>query len=193
MENLNNVNNINSNNEINMEYNQNTEYINSSDRTVNSKKNENFHNYDFSIFAGFWIRFCAYLVDLIVLGSFVRIIKSPLILIIGTDRLSIGFFELTLAAILLPVYFVLFTKLSNGQTPGKMIFGLKVVCFNEEKLSWQTVIIRELFGRYINKAILFLYIITAFTPKKQHAVDYLTDTSVISISNLSIWEKAQNL
>ena len=146
------------------------------------------HDYNTKIFAGFWIRFCAYVVDLIVLGSFVRIIRGPLLLIAGTDRISFSYFDLTLAAFLMPVYFVLFTKLMDGQTPGKMIFGLKVVCFNEQKLSWQTVIIRELFGRYINKAIIFLYLISAFTPKKQHAIDYLVDTSVISLTYLDIWK-----
>jgi len=168
------------------------EYNSYVERIDNSKNGVKYHDYDLTIFAGFWIRFCAYMVDLIVLGSIVRIIRSPLMLIIGTDRITIGFFELTLAAVLFPVYFVLFTKLSNGQTPGKIIFGLKVVCFTEENLSWQTVIVRELFGRYINKAIMLLYVIAAFTPRKQHAIDYLTDTSVVSISSLNIWEKARS-
>jgi len=192
MENSTDFNNYESNNISNMNNPQSTNYISYVERIDNSRNFVGYHNYDLNIFAGFWIRFCAYLFDLIVLGSFVRIIRSPLMLIIGTDRLSIGFLELTLAAILFPIYFLLFTKLTDGQTPGKIVFGLKVVCFNEEKLSWQTVIVRELFGRYINKAIILLYIIAAFTPKKQHAIDYLTDTSVISISNLNIWEKACN-
>ncbi len=190
MENSSYINDYESNNYNDINNLKSANYSSYVERIDNSRNFEGYHNYDLNIFAGFWIRFCAYLLDLIVLGSFVRIIRSPLMLIIGADRLSIGFFELTLAAILFPVYFVLFTKFTDGQTPGKMVFGLKVVCFNEEKLSWQTVIVRELFGRYINKAILLLYIIAAFTPKKQHAIDYLTDTSVISITNLNIWKKA---
>lgn len=167
-----------------------SEYNSYVQRIDSEKIIEKHHDYDLTVFAGFWIRFCAYIADMIVLGSFVRVFRGPLMLLFGTDRISAGYFELTIAAVMLPVYFVLFTKLMDGQTPGKMIFGLKVVCFNEEKLSWQTVIIRELFGRYINKTIMLLYIIAAFSPRKQHAVDYLADTSVISLNSFNIWKKA---
>lgn len=145
--------------------------------------------YPESVFAGFWIRFVAYITDLIIIGSIARLLRGPLLLVAGSDRISVWYFELTLAAMVFSLYFVLFTKFSKGQTLGKMIFGLKVVCFGEEQLSWQTVLVRELFGRYIQKTIILLYIIAAFTPKKQHAVDYLADTGVISESKMKIFQE----
>jgi uncharacterized RDD family membrane protein YckC len=102
--------------------------------------------------AGFWIRFWAYLIDLLVIGSVNRIVIYPL--------------------------FVLMTKYFN-QTLGKMIFGIKVISIKEETISWGTILFRELIGRYISKTIWIGYIIVAFTPKKQGLHDIFSDTQVI--------------
>ncbi len=153
------------------------------------KESVNTTEYPESVFAGFWIRFVAYITDLIIIGSLSRLLRGPLLLLAGSDRISVWYFELTLAALVFSLYFVLFTKFSGGQTLGKIIFGLKVVCFGEENLSWQTVLVREFFGRYIQKTIMLLYVIAAFTPKKQHAVDYLADTGVITESKMKIYEE----
>ena len=77
-------------------------------------------------------------------------------------------------------YFMLTTKYTNGQTVGKMIFGIRVVCFKEENLSWQTVLIREGVGRYIGKTVAVIYLVAAFQSKKQHPIDLLCDTSVVT-------------
>lgn len=66
-----------------------------------------------------------------------------------------------------------------GQTLGKMVFGLKVIPLNDERLSWSTVIFREWIGRYISATIWILYVIAAFTPKKQALHDMFADTAVI--------------
>ena len=90
-----------------------------------------------------------------------------------------GGFKLTLLSLMVYLlYFIILTKWTNGQTIGKMIFGIRVIELNEEKLSWKTVIVREGFGRYIQKTVMALYLLTIFTPYKQHFVDMLTDTSV---------------
>jgi uncharacterized RDD family membrane protein YckC len=149
------------------------------------ESNINKSQYPENVFAGFWIRFFAYLVDLIVIGSFVRLINGPISIITnGVVEISIWYISFGAALIIYPLYFVLFTGFSDGQTLGKMIFGIRVVCLTEEKLSWKTVIVRELFGRYIQKVILLLYLVAAVAPKKQHVVDMLMDTAVISDSHL---------
>ena len=84
---------------------------------------------------------------------------------------------------------MLFRSLNDGQTLGKMIFGIKVVALHEDSLSWKTVLVREGFGRYLQKAILILYTIAIFTPHKQHFVDLLTDTSVVTINFLRLLER----
>jgi uncharacterized RDD family membrane protein YckC len=142
-------------------------------------------SYPNHFFAGFWIRVLAYILDLIVIGSLARMIKAPLSLVgVGPELFSLWYIHIGVFGLLFPLYFILFTKLSNGQTLGKMVFGLRVICFTEEKLSWKTVLVREFFGRYIQKTLPILYLITAFTPKKQHLADYLSDTSVLSEAHL---------
>jgi uncharacterized RDD family membrane protein YckC len=81
-------------------------------------------------------------------------------------------------------YFILMTKYTNGQTLGKMIFGIRVVCFKEEKLSWQTLLIREGVGRYIGKIVAVIYLVAAFQNKKQHPIDMLCDTSVVTENSI---------
>jgi len=140
-----------------------------------------YNDYPNFMYAGFWIRFFAYCVDLIMIGSVIRIF---------TFWMSKGFGTTAIALIIYLMYFVLMTKLNKGQTLGKMIFGIRVVCFTEEYLSWQTIIVRELFGRLLQKILWIMYIVVAFTPKKQHVVDLLCDTSVVTENYLLLYEKA---
>lgn len=132
---------------------------------------EAYNKYPPLVYAGFWMRFFAYLLDLIIVGSAQRIL-----LIFLKD----GNIKTAIALVIFLAYFVLMTKFNKGQTLGKMVFGLRVVCFNEEELSWSTVIVRELFGRYLQKTIWIMYILVAFTPYKQHIIDLFADTTVVS-------------
>ena len=149
---------------------------------ISDQQERPFHRYPDYVFAGFWIRLFAYLVDLLVVQSLVAIlIKPPLALsgirMQGNNPLTLfGFLQV----LLLVGYFILTTKYTNGQTLGKMIFGIRVVCFKEEKLSWQTVLIREGVGRYIGKIVAVIYLFAAFQSKKQHPIDLLCDTSVVT-------------
>lgn len=141
-----------------------------------------FHRYPDYVFAGFWIRLFAYLVDLLIVQALVGILIKPIfalggISMLGNNPLTLfGFLQL----LILVGYFILTTKYTNGQTLGKMIFGIRVVCFKEEKLSWQTILIREGVGRYIGKIVAVIYLVAAFQNKKQHPIDMLCDTSVVT-------------
>ena len=130
-------------------------------------------------FAGFWMRFWAYLIDLVVIGSIGRIVLKPVLRIMGVEDSSSFFSPLAIgSAILFYLYFVLMTKYL-GQTLGKMALGLKVISLKEARLSWGTVIFRELIGRFINRTILLLYILVGFLPKHQGLHDIFADTAVI--------------
>ncbi|MDF1617658.1 RDD family protein [Petrocella sp. FN5] len=138
---------------------------------------EEFNKYPKIVYAGFWMRFFAYLLDLILIGSIHRIMLF---------FLKEGVVKTTLSIIIFLTYFVLMTKLNQGQTLGKMVFGLRVICFKEDKLSWSTVLVREMFGRYLQKIIWPLYLLVVFTPYKQHVIDMLTDTSVVTENYISL-------
>lgn len=129
-------------------------------------------------YAGFWMRFWAYLADLVIIGSINRIVVHPIFKALDlSDR---GWFspEAIFTAVIFYLYFTLMTKYFR-QTLGKMIFGLKVVSLKEGTLSWGTILFREFIGRFISKTTFVGYIIIGFLPKKQGLHDIFADTSVI--------------
>ncbi|WP_430612357.1 RDD family protein [Enterococcus sp. DIV0876] len=142
-----------------------------------------FPNY---FYAGFWIRLFAFVVDLILIHSVTEITIGSVYRLSGLSAGAhpFGIYQLVSLAIYL-AYFVLLTKYNHGQTIGKMIFGIRVISFQEEVLSWQTVLIRELCGRYVLQFywLFYLgYLPTIFSKNKQHAADYFADTSVVTIN-----------
>ncbi|MFS0645551.1 RDD family protein [Siminovitchia sp. 179-K 8D1 HS] len=131
-------------------------------------------------YGGFWMRFWAYLLDLLVIAGINGILIKPVFRLFDLSLEASGIFtpiNMATAAVFY-LYFVVMTKYF-GQTLGKMVFGLKVVPLNGNSLSWGTVIFREWIGRYISATFQILYIIAAFTPKKQALHDLFADTTVI--------------
>ncbi|WP_163969532.1 RDD family protein [Oceanobacillus halotolerans] len=134
-------------------------------------------------YAGFWMRFWAYLADLIIIFSLSGILLTPLKFINDGIAIEIGYWTLNaiLGAVIFYLYFVLMTKYFN-QTLGKMIFGLKVIRQDQEELTWSDLLFREVVGRFIHRVFFFmslLYIVVAFTNEKQGIHDMFGDTRVI--------------
>ncbi|MDO8226239.1 RDD family protein [Bacillus cabrialesii] len=132
-------------------------------------------------YAGFWVRFWAFLLDWLVVWGLNHLLVSPLFTVLDLPKTS-GMFTLSAYSVTTLVvylaYFALMTKFFR-QTLGKMVFGLKVVSVKpDRKLTWSTVIFREVVGRYIDK-IWILYIVVAFSPTKQGIHDYIADTTVV--------------
>lgn len=134
-------------------------------------------------YAGFWMRFWAYLIDGLVLFSLRGILFVPLKFINDGVPFNIGFWTLNelLSASLFILYFVIMTKM-YGQTVGKIVFGLKVVRKDFQALKWSDVFFREFIGRSIHaifKVGMLLYIAVGFTPEKEGIHDMIADTRVI--------------
>ena len=134
-------------------------------------------------YAGFWMRFWSYIVDLIIVFSLNGILLSPLKFINEGEPIEAGIWTISgiLGTIILYVYFVWMTKW-KGQTIGKMIFGLKVIHKEEKPLRWSDLIFREVIGRFFYRVfwiINLLYLVVAFDRKKQGIHDKLADTVVI--------------
>lgn len=131
--------------------------------------------------AGFWIRFFAYLVDLIVIQAvLVGLVVYNIFKIAGIEDFTVLYISLMGIAngIVFYLYFTILTKYFS-QTLGKMIFGIKVVNDSGEPLNWATVLFRETIGRFISATILVLYVITAFTKKNKAVHDFIADTHVV--------------
>ena len=149
--------------------------------TVNEANEKEMIGYHIPVrFAGFWMRFWAYLLDLIVIGSMDRLIINPIFRLLKIPLIEAHMFApiTIVTAITFYAYFILMTKFFK-QTIGKMVFGLKVVDLEGKPLSWGTVIFREWIGRFISKFIWIGYIVVAFLPKKQGSHDLFTDTTVV--------------
>lgn len=151
----------------------------------NETKNETVLNDNIS-YAGFWMRLWAYLIDAIVIFSISGILTSILSLLDSFSNFSL-FGVWTAKAIVTGIiyysYFLIMTK-NTGQTLGKMIFNLKVVSETTEEVSWLDLFFREVVGRFIYNTIFILklvYLVVAFTPKKQGIHDMIGKTFVIHL------------
>ena len=126
--------------------------------------------------AGFWIRTVAFLIDAAIAAAFASIFASPITALFLTEG---SLAAKALSGFIFYLYFVLSTYLTNGQSLGKMITGIRIIHPDEPRLSLTTVVIREGFCRFIQTTFLLLYIITAFSERKQNLGDFLSGTFVV--------------
>lgn len=131
-------------------------------------------------YAGFWMRFWAFLIDYVVVSSLNRFVIFPFFKWKEIDFGPADIFSVEglINAIVLYVYFVVMTKLTS-QTLGKMVLNIKVESTTEQSLTWSTVIFREFIGKWISKVLFAGYIAVAFTKRKQGFHDYFADTVVV--------------
>lgn len=139
------------------------------------------------VFAGFFSRLAAFLIDSILVGVGLWIVKVPVWFIkmaVGDSFLFQPFlFEFTIFDViyylLTVTYFVLMTYYC-GATVGKHLMKIKVVDAEGQKLSFISVLVRETVGRYLSALIIYIgYIIAGFDERKQGLHDKIADTCVI--------------
>ncbi|WP_323704583.1 RDD family protein [Mammaliicoccus sp. Dog046] len=142
------------------------------------------------VFAGFWIRLIAFVIDTLALAGFKAIILVPLFKLVPiqdkyvlTPYFSV---ENMLTAIIFYLYFVLMTYYFKA-TLGKMILGISVYREDARKLKFTDVLFREWIGRIISGALLGLpYIVVAFTKKHKGIHDYFGETVVLKNKYISL-------
>ena len=125
-------------------------------------------------YAGFWIRFVAYLVDsLIVTVAFVAVVL--LIQIMGLELFGqeIIFFVFSI------FYWALMQSSKRQATLGKSLVGLKVGGPNGERLSVGRALAREVAKILSTLTLLIGYILAAFTKRKQALHDMIASTVVV--------------
>ncbi len=133
-----------------------------------------------NFYAGFWVRFVAYLIDMIVIYAIASLLNTfsfgllnkrldfP---ILGEESLSY--------VIVMFTYFIAMTYFFS-QTLGKMIMKVKVETNKGDKLSLADVVYRELIGRLLTIFLAYIpYLAVAFTNKKKGLHDYIADTVVV--------------
>lgn len=134
-------------------------------------------------FAGFWVRSGATLIDTIIVLAF----TVPLLMTIyGADywfseRVVSGVWDIIINYVLPAVLVFIFWSYKSA-TPGKMVFGLKIISLGtQEKLSGGQMVGRYL-GYYISTIVLMLgFIWVAFDSRKQGWHDKLANTAVVKV------------
>ncbi|HPD00093.1 MAG: RDD family protein [Bacteroidales bacterium] len=139
-----------------------------------------------TIYAGFAVRLMAFIIDSLLVGAALMIVRIPVFFISLIDPSNIlkvpVLFKFSVYDIVLyllgATYYVLMTYYC-GFTLGKKLLNLKVVSDNEEGLTFINVLYRETIGKYLS-AILFIgYLMIAVDSEKRGLHDRLCDTRVI--------------
>ncbi|MBE1554392.1 RDD family protein [Sporosarcina limicola] len=156
-----------------------------SEKPLVSERNQDYETVQIEHFraknAGFWTRLWAYMIDLLVVGAISGILIKPIFRVVDIEISNPYFllfspYKVTLLILFL-LYFTLMTRFFQ-QTVGKMVMGIKVVPKNGGKLTWSTVIFREVIGRFISKMLVIPYLLIIFMPKKEAMHDLFADTVV---------------
>lgn len=152
-------------------------YVLEEEMTVEARESQTYR------YAGFWMRFWAYMLDVIVVSSVSGILLSSLSLINDGEPMMLAVWTVRgiAAASIYYLYFILMTKFL-GQTLGKMVLGIRVIQENDRPLTWLDVIFREGIGRLIYNIVFglkFLYLIVAFSSEKQGIHDMIGHTRVV--------------
>ncbi|WP_162356660.1 RDD family protein [Metabacillus mangrovi] len=147
-------------------------------------------------YAGFWIRFAAYLIDSFILsfgmGIFVFLFTMSITLLIetGNDAAAIGFMIIMYILItgLSLAYYILMPVTVWQGTIGKKLIGLKIVDADGNKLTIGRSAGRT-FSMMISGMTMYIgYIMAGFTDRKQALHDMIAKTYVIQ--RQSEWQAA---
>lgn len=138
------------------------------------------------IYAGFFVRLSAYLVDSLIVGAALLVLRVvfyilTLFLPDGIRQTEI-LFSYTLIDIILyfahAAYFVALTY-CTGTTLGKRLFHLRVISTGTETSLWN-LIYRETIGRFLSSVFVCAgYIVAGIDREKRGVHDMLADTRVI--------------
>jgi uncharacterized RDD family membrane protein YckC len=146
------------------------------------------------VYAGFWRRFCAFLLDSLILGTVSTITKFIIGFVMGAVAtasgsvitsqmdLSASLISSLVLLLLQAVYFVGFTG-AKGQTFGKMAFKIKVVKIGtNEACGYVKAFLREIVGRLISAFVIGLgYFWMLWDKDKQTWHDKIAGTVVIKV------------
>ncbi len=139
------------------------------------------------VYAGFFVRLAAYVVDMLIVGLALLSVRIPrlVLLLADPDNVMVKKFIFNYSVldiviyVLTILYFILMTYYT-GSTLGKKLFQLKVVSAQNQKLTLFEVVYRETIGRFLSSVILNLgYLMIVIDGEKRGVHDMLSDTRVI--------------
>ncbi len=142
-------------------------------------------------YIGFWRRFAAFIIDVIVLG----IVQAPINMVFGTSssqvvqqgsnvstnvNSGISGVAALISLIISILYWIVLQHKLGGQTLGKKALGIKVIDAQGNVPSMMTLFLREVVGKMISSLILFIgFLMIIWDAKKQGLHDKIAGTFVI--------------
>lgn len=136
-------------------------------------------------YAGFWIRFLAFIIDTVILAVIARLLFGPQasqFAIHAGEGGKIGFnFNVMFAGphMIIPIAYYLGFWVWKSATPGKLALGLKIIQQNGKDISWQKAILRYI-GYILSVLPLCLgFLWIGFSKKKIGFHDMIAKTYVI--------------
>ncbi len=116
--------------------------------------------------AGFWIRFAAVLIDAVIL-TIVNVVLSA---IVGSTAPFLG--------LAVGIGYTIGFWTASGATPGKMVFGLKVLTVDGDPIGLDKAVLRYI-GLWVNVLTLGIgYLFIAFRKDKRGLHDLIAGTAV---------------
>lgn len=137
--------------------------------------------------AGFFVRLAAYLLDSLIVGAALLLVRIPLWISswVSPDNIIVRdfIFQYSVADILIYIlgvlYFIILTY-KTGTTLGKKVLHLRVVSAEDRKMTLFEVVFRETVGRFLSGLILNVgYIMIGVEKEKRGLHDLLSDTRVV--------------
>ena len=151
------------------------------------------------VYAGFFVRLTAFLVDMIIVNAALLVVHIPIwvLSLKSPDNVLVRdfIFQYSIADIvcylLTVLYFVLLTYYT-GATLGKKLFQLRVVSTEDRKMTFFEVVYRESIGRFLCGVIMNLGYLLILAQKEHRGIhDLLADTSVIYYHEKKVYVHTQ--
>lgn len=145
------------------------------------------NNTDNQVHAGFFVRLAAYLIDSLIVGVALLIVRMPFWIsswispnnVVVRDLIFTYSIEDIVLYILGALYFIVLTY-RTGATIGKRLLHLRVVSVEERKVTLFEVVYRETVGRFLAALIANIgYFMIAVHGEKRGLHDLLSDTEVV--------------
>ena len=145
------------------------------------------NNTENQVYAGFFVRLAAYIIDWIIVGCVLLVVKFPLWIatVASPDNFIVKDFIFSYSVkdivlyLLSVLYFILLTYFT-GATLGKRAMRLRVVSSEQRKMTLFEVAYRETVGRFLSKIIIFIgYFMIGPDREKRALHDRLADTRVV--------------
>ena len=143
---------------------------------------------DNQVYAGFFVRLAAYLIDSIIVGMILAVVvRFPVWIstLISPNNIVVRdfIFEYSIKDIVIyllgAVYFIVLTY-KTGATIGKKIMHIQVVSAEEREMTLFEVIYRETVGRFLSALIIYAgYFLIGLQKEKRGLHDLMADTKVV--------------